>query len=131
MRVLVPLRIETGMRISLRAADTLARSLNASVVLLGVGDLPETAGQGREEAVELRTELHRAAAAFHVPVTERLEPSAEVVRAVLHAAEDEDVDLIALVPGAFEFAGESEREVASRLRSEGRFPVRVLDQADG
>jgi nucleotide-binding universal stress UspA family protein len=95
-RILVPLDNSELSRTVLPFAKDLARQLNGSLVLVTVGNLPETAVQRASEEDELRRMLERTRVRFGLSADLRVDMSGDAVKGILRAADEEDAHLIVM-----------------------------------
>jgi nucleotide-binding universal stress UspA family protein len=130
-KILVPLDGSDLAEAALPLAERLAAGLDAEVLLVAVGELPETSAEAREVSTALSKMLAKASKTVSRPVRQRVEPAGDPVRGILHAAEEEDVDLIVMSTHGRGWLGElTQGSVANGLLRSGRFPL-TLVRPDG
>jgi nucleotide-binding universal stress UspA family protein len=123
-KILVPLDGSDLAEAALPLAERLAIGLDAEVVLVAVGELPEMSEQAHEEGETLKEMLAAAGANLSTPVRQRVEPAGDPVKGILHAAEEEDIDLIVMSTHGRNWLGElTQGSVANELLRKGRFPL--------
>lgn len=119
--LLVPLDRTPSTKKALPAAERMARDLRADVVLLAIGELPETPEQKDEGMVQ----AHRifAAARPHfdgLAVRERTDLQDDAVAAILAAVEEERADLVVMATGGVVGrTGVARPEVAEAVKDAG------------
>jgi nucleotide-binding universal stress UspA family protein len=110
----------------------LAASLHADVVLVTVGNLPESGNMAREEKVELLGMLNRIVREFGLQADTRVDMSGDAAEGILKVADDENVDLIVMAThgrsGLSEF---TQGSVAREVVRDGRKPVVLVRPRNG
>jgi len=129
-KILLPL---DGSQCSLAAiplARELAGQLHAQVILVTVGNLPESAAMAAEEKGQLSTMLANIAAENGLDANFRIELAGDAPGAILQVAEDEGADLIVMAThGRSGLSELAQGSVAQAVVRDGRRPV-VLVRPD-
>jgi nucleotide-binding universal stress UspA family protein len=98
--LLVPLDRTPSTKEALPAAERMARDLGAEVVLLAIGELPETPEQKDEGMAQARRIFAAARPHFDgLTVRERTDLQDDAVDAILAAVEEERADLVVMATG--------------------------------
>lgn len=126
-KILLPLDGSSCSEAAVPLAKEMAASLGASIVLVTVGNLPETSMMASEERDELLGMLKRVASEHGLSADPRVDMGGDAARGILEIADEEDVDLIVMAThgrsGLSEFAQGS---VASAVVRDGRKPVLLV-----
>ncbi len=128
-KILIPIDRSAGSRAALPVANWLAQSMGAeTVVLLCVGELPETPELARDEERTLAQLLSTAADALpDVPVERRISKAGDPVRGIVDVAREERVDLIVMATHARSPLSElAKGSVAEDIVRSGVAPVTLV-----
>ncbi len=122
--ILVPLDGSSLSEAAIPLARNLASALQAEIVFLIVGPLPETSTQASEEGEDLTQVLSRASRRHSVQARLRVEPFGDPVEGILRAADEEDAQLIVMsTHGRSGLTELSQGSVAREVVRDGRKPV--------
>ena len=131
-KILLPLDGSACSAAAVPFAKELALSLGASMVLVTVGNLPETSTMAEEEIGELRGMLDRMAKQHDLTAGHRIEMGGDAAQGILRVANEEDVDLIVMAThgrsGLSEF---TQGSVAREVVRDGRKPVLLVRPKEG
>ncbi len=95
IKILVPVDRTAASRTALPVANWLAREMHAEIVVLSVGEHPETPKESGEEEEQLQRIVDEAAAQLHdVRVQRRVRKSGDPVRGILDAIAENGIDLV-------------------------------------
>ncbi|HEY7268963.1 MAG TPA: universal stress protein [Dehalococcoidia bacterium] len=131
MKIMVPFRGESIPEAALPEASRLADAMDGDIVLVAVAQPPKRARRGHTEAPrpKPRARAKKAPDDYDGRVKQRLEPSADPVSGIIHAAEEESPDIIVLLSGGFVAGGGvDEKALVDQLHRETRIPVRLIGQ---
>lgn len=119
--LLVPLDRTPSTREALPAAERMARDLGAEVVLLAIGELPETPEQKDEGMAQARRIFAVARPHFDgMTVRERTDLQDDAVAAILAAVEEEGADVVVMATGGvLGRTGVARPRVANALKDAG------------
>ena len=126
--ILVPLDFSDVSRAALPVASERARRSNAAIVLLLVGELPETAIQGDEAESQKRRIVDEAMRELDgIPMRYRSEDSASPARAILDAIADEDVVEVVIADAGRTAGSQVARDrVINEVRGNTNVPITVV-----
>jgi nucleotide-binding universal stress UspA family protein len=133
MKILVPIDSSDGSHAALPVAKHLAKQLrSAHVVLLSVGEQPETPELAREEEQMMQRLLREAEAGLdHVPVRHRTSKAGDPVRGIVDAAREEHADLIVMATHArTPISALAQGSVAEDVVRSGVAPVTLVRWGD-
>lgn len=127
MRVLVPIADDTISEYALGVAEELAAD-GGEIVLVAVGELPETSAHEADTRRMLQSRLEDVAVTVRVPVVMRVELAGDPVRGILDVARETGSDRIVIATEAkSRFEGLlSERSVSHEVREHSGRPVDVV-----
>ena len=132
-KILVPIDKAQGSRAALPVARWLAGQMHAeSVVLLCVGELPETPELGREEENALDGVLLEASGELgEGPVQQRVSKAGDPARGIIDVARDKHVDMIVMATHARSALSVLARgSVAEDVVRSGVAPVTLVRRSD-
>ena len=126
--VLVPLDRTPATKSALPAAERIARELGADVVLLAIGELPETPEQKHEGEAQARRIFAKARPHFEgLHVRERTDLQPDAAAAILVAVDEEHADLVVMASGGMTGrTAVAQAEVADAVKDAG-VPVEVIE----
>jgi nucleotide-binding universal stress UspA family protein len=127
--ILVPLDGSALAAAALPVAARLACEMHASITLVSVGAVPESAAQAQDERAELEAELQDAARRLgpSVPVRTRVELLGDPARGILQAAQEEHADLIVMsTHGRSGLSELVEGSVADEVLRSAHIPVTLV-----
>lgn len=131
-KVMVTLDGSSLSEAALPVAQELAASSGAGLLLMTVGNLPETSLQAGEEEQELAAMLSRTAKKFAPNAEMRVDMEGDPVQGILRVADEEQADLIVMAThgrsGLSQFAHGS---TASEVVHDGRKPVLLVRPKNG
>jgi nucleotide-binding universal stress UspA family protein len=131
-RVLLPLDGSPCSKAAIPLAKELAGSLGARVIIMTVGNLPETTTMAHEERDELLGMLHRTVKEYDLDADPRLEMGGDPAQGILKVADEEDADFIVMAThgrsGLSEF---TQGSVAREVVRDGRKPVLLVRPKEG
>ena len=133
MKVLVPIDNCRGSHAALPAAKRLAEELrSAHIVLLSVGEQPETPELARDEERAMQHLLREAEVKLDgVPVRHRTSKAGDPARGIVEAARDEHADLIVMATHARRpISALANGSVAEDVVRAGVAPVTLVRWAD-
>jgi nucleotide-binding universal stress UspA family protein len=96
MKVLVPIDQSAESEAALPDAQRLAREPDGEIVLVSVGELPETSEHEAQARGTLQDRLDQVAASMDAPVRTRVELAGDPVRGILEVAREEHADAIVM-----------------------------------
>jgi nucleotide-binding universal stress UspA family protein len=127
MKILVPFRGEFVPRAAFPEAGRLARVLDSDVVLVAVGYRPEGRARRKDGKRDLEQEAGNPTRESDGRVRERIEPAGDPVRGIVHAAREEEADMILLLSGGLVASeGQDEDDLAEQVSRESGIPVRLI-----
>ena len=128
-KILIPIDKSAGSRAALPVANWLARGMDAdALILVCVGELPETPELAHEEDRALDQVLSSAATALHdIEVERRVSKAGDPARGIVEVARDEHVDLIVMATHARSALSElAHGSVAEAVVRSGVAPVTLV-----
>jgi nucleotide-binding universal stress UspA family protein len=126
-KILLPLDGSSCSEAAIAVAKDLASSLGASIVLVTIGNLPETSTMAREEEGELNDLLKRLAAEHDLGSNMKVDMGGDPVQGILRIAEEEGVDLIVMAThGRSGLSDLAQGSVAREIIRDGRLPVLLV-----
>jgi len=131
-KILLPMDGSACSRAAVPMAKEMAASTGASIVVMTVGNLPETATMAHEEKEELLGMLNRAMKEHELTADPRVEMGGDPAQGILTVADEENVDLIVMSThgrsGLSEF---TQGSVAREVVRDGRKPVLLVRPKEG
>jgi nucleotide-binding universal stress UspA family protein len=125
--LLVPLDGSELSEAAIPVAEKISSSTGAEIVLLTVGELPETKAQARDSEQAMMAFLDRAASRFRKPVRRRIEHSKEPAAGIIHAAHEEGADLVVMTThGRSGLSEMAQGSVAEEVIKSGEVPVTLV-----
>lgn len=126
-KILLPLDGSFCSEAAIPVAKDLAGSLNASIVLVTVGNLPETGTMAHEEEGELNDRLRRLAARHSLGENLRVDMGGDAAQGILNIADEEGVDFIVMAThGRSGLSDLAQGSVAQEVVRAGRKPVLLV-----
>jgi nucleotide-binding universal stress UspA family protein len=95
-KLLVPLDGSALAEAAIPVADHLSSATGAEIVLVTVGELPETTDQAKESHAALSGVLDRAARRLERPARRRVEHANDPAAGILHAVQEEGADMVVM-----------------------------------
>ena len=128
MKVLVPIDDTDLSHSAIPVAARMVREAGGELLLVSIGELPETSRHEAEEASALQRRLAEAASRIEgVPVHTRVELAGDPAAGVLQVAAEEHTDRIVMASsGAGRFEALVEGSVAEDVEEDARVPVTVV-----
>ena len=131
-RVLLPLDGSPCSKAAIPVAKDMAAEWGATMVVMTVGNLPETASMAQEERGELQGMLDRAVAEYDLKADSRVEMGGDAAQGILRIADEEGADIIVMAThgrsGLSEF---TQGSVAREVVRDGRKPVLLVRPKEG
>jgi nucleotide-binding universal stress UspA family protein len=131
-RILLPLDGSPCSEAAVPLAKEMAADTGASIVVMTVGNLPETATMAREEKEELLGMLERMTKEYQLNADPRVEMGGDPAQGILTVADEENADLIVMAThgrsGLSEF---TQGSVAREVVRDGRKPVLLVRPKEG
>jgi nucleotide-binding universal stress UspA family protein len=126
-KVLLPLDGSSCSKAAIPVAKDMAGEWGATIVVMTVGNLPETADMAQEERGELQGMLDRAVAEYDLKADSRVEMGGDPAEGILRIADEEGADVIVMAThgrsGLSEF---TQGSVAREVVRDGRKPVLLV-----
>lgn len=130
-KILLPLDGSSCSEAAIPIAKDLASALGAGIVLVTIGNLPETSTMAHEEEAELVDLLKRQAAHHDLGSNIHVDMGGDAVQGILRIAEEEGVDLIVMAThGRSGLSDLAHGSVAREIIRDGRLPVLLVRPKD-
>jgi nucleotide-binding universal stress UspA family protein len=128
MKVLVPISPSSASEAALPDAQRLAGEQGGEVILVSVGELPETSEHRDQAKGMLQDRLDVLAARVSVPVRTRVELAGDPVRGILDVANEEHADAIVMAADDDSEWGDllAQEDVTGEVSEESSRPVHVI-----
>lgn len=126
-KLVVPLDGSDLAEAALPLAEDLSGATGAEIVLVTVGELPETKEQAENVDRDLTRVLDRSATRLRRPFRSRIEHSRDPAEGILHAVEEEGADMVVMTThGRSGLTEMAQGSVASEVVRSGRVPVTLI-----